>query len=122
MTCMCNSCPYLHKTTALTATGVLTVTNATNVGNFDKFCLVLTINPDSVITGVPVEYTVTVNGTAVPLLDIWGYPITSDKLCTRRRYKGRYVTTADGSHVTLLGVYGVADDVSPTANKTDGDD
>lgn len=104
MACNCCSCPYLHKTTGLTAAGVLTVTNATNVGNFDKFCLVLTINPNSVVTGVPVAYTITVNGTAVPLVDIWGYPIMTDRLCTRKCYKGRYITTTAGAHVTLVNV------------------
>ena len=100
----CNCCANLHKTTALSAAGLLTVTNPTNIGNFDKFCLVLTICPDSVITGVPVAYTVTINGTAVPIIDKWGYPITSDRLRTRTLYKGRYVTVAGASHVTLLNV------------------
>lgn len=97
--CTCN-CPFKHTTTALSATGVLTVTNATNVGNFERFCLVLTICPDSVITGAPVDYTVTINGTAVPIWDRWGYPITTDRLCTRTCYRGRYVESAT-PHVTL---------------------
>lgn len=102
MVCSCN-CPFLHKTTALSAAGLLTVTNDTNVGNFDKFCLVLTISPDAVITTAPVEYTVTINGAAVPILDRWGYPITTDRLCTRKLYKGRYVESAT-PHVTLMNV------------------
>ena len=97
----CNCCPYKHVTTALSATGLLTVTNADNVGNFEKFCLVLTINPDTVITGAPVDYTVTVNGTAVPILDRWGYPITTDRLCTRKCYVGRYIESAT-PHITLM--------------------
>lgn len=107
----CNCCANLHKTTGLTAAGLLTVTNPNNVGNFDKFCLVLTICPDSVITGVPVAYTVTINGTAVPIIDKWGYPITSDRLSTRTLYKGRYVTVGTTSHVTLLNV---CDDIPTT--------
>lgn len=95
------TCNNIHKTTALSATGLLTVTNATNVGNFDKFCLILTINPDSVIVGVPVDYTITINGTAVPIWDRWGYPITSDRLCTRKCYVGRYIESAT-PHLTLL--------------------
>lgn len=103
MTCNCN-CPYIHKTTAISATGLLTVTNATNVGNFDPFCLIMTINPDSVITGAPVEVTVTINGAAVPVLDIWGYPITTDKLgVTRTKYKGRYIDS-ETPHITLTNV------------------
>lgn len=100
----CNSCANLHKTTALSTTGLLTVTNDTNVGNFDKFCLVLTICPNSVITATPVAYTVTVNGAAVPIIDRWGYPITTDRLKTRTLYKGRFVTVGAASHVTLLNV------------------
>lgn len=100
----CNSCANLHKTTALSTAGLLTVTNATNVGNFDKFCLVLTICPNSVITTTPVAYTVTINGTAVPIIDRWGYPITTDRLKTRTLYKGRFITVGAASHVTLLNV------------------
>lgn len=102
MACNCN-CPYKHLTTALSTAGLLTVTNADNVGNFDKFCLVLTINPDSVITTAPVDYTITINGTAIPILDRWGYPITSDRLCTRKCYVGRYIDSAT-PHLTLMNV------------------
>lgn len=102
MRCNCN-CPFKHTTTALTAAGLLTVTNDTNVGNFDQFCLVLTINPDSVITGAPVDYTVTINGAAVPIWDNWGYPITSDRLCVNKCYRGRFIESAT-PHVTLTNV------------------
>ena len=118
----CNCCNNLHKTTALSAAGLLTVTNPNNIGNFDRFCLVLTICPDSVITSTPVAYTVTINGTAVPLIDKWGYPITTDRLRTRTLYKGRYITVGDDSHVTLINV---ADDIPTTvaaaATETEGD-
>lgn len=102
MNCNCN-CPFKHTTTALTAAGLLTVTNPNNVGNYDPFCLILTINPDSVITGAPVNYTVTINGAAVPIWDKWGYPITSDVLNTRKCYRGRYIESAT-PHVTLINV------------------
>lgn len=100
----CNCCANLHKTTALSTAGLLTVTNPNNVGNFDRFCLVLTICPNSVITATPVAYTVTINGANVPIVDKWGYPITTDRLRTRTVYKGRYITVGDESHVTLLNV------------------
>lgn len=96
----CN-CPYVHTTTALSTAGLLTATNATNVGNFECFKLILTINPDSVITTAPVDYTITINGTAVPIWDKWGYPITTDRLRTRTCYKGRYVESAT-PHLTLM--------------------
>lgn len=111
----CNCCEHIHKTTGLSTAGLLTVTNSTNVGNFDPFCLVLTINPNSVITGVPVDYTVTVNGTAIPIVDKWGYPITSDRLKTRTLYRGRYVITTAGAHITLLNV---CDDEAAIASAT----
>lgn len=100
----CNCCNNLHKTTALSAAGLMTVTNPNNVGNFDKFCLVLTICPNTVVTGTPVPYTVTVNGTNIPVVDRWGYPIQTDRLRTRTLYKGRYITVAGNSHITLLNV------------------
>ena len=100
----CNCCPYMHKTTAISATGTLTVTNPNNVGNFDRFCLCFTINPSSVITTAPVALSVTLNGAEVPIIDEWGYPVTSDRVTTRKKYVGRYITTDGDSHVTLLNV------------------
>ena len=97
---MCN-CPYKHTTTALSDAGLLTVTNSDNVGDGERFCLILTICPNSVITTAPVNYTVTINGAAVPIWDRWGYPITTDRLCTRTCYKGRYIESAT-PHVTLM--------------------
>ena len=96
-------CKFLHTTTALSTAGLLTVSDDSNIGNFERFCLILTINPDDVITTAPVAYTVTINGSAVPIWDIWGYPITTDRLMTRCPYKGRYVggTTP---HITLRNV------------------
>lgn len=99
----CNCCPYMHKTTAISATGTLTVTNANNVGNFDRFCLCFTINPSNVITTAPVALSVTLNGAEVPIIDEWGFPVNSDKVCTRKRYYGRYIESTT-PHVTLLNV------------------
>ena len=118
MVCNCN-CANKHVSTALTAAGVLTVTNDSNVGNFDKFCLILTINPNSIITTAPVDYTVTINGTAVPIWDKWGYPITTDRLCTRKCYVGRYVESAT-PHVTLINACSNEAVVTTTANTTNG--
>lgn len=103
MTCNCN-CPYVHKTSSLSAAGLLIVTNSTNVGNFDPFCLIMTIDPDGVITGAPQPVTISINGNDVPVLDIWGYPITTDVLGTcRTKYKGRYIESAT-PHITLTNV------------------
>lgn len=114
----CNCCNALHKTTALSTAGLLTVTNPNNVGNFDPFCLVLTICPNSVITGIPVAYTVTVNGTAIPIVDIWGYPVMTDRLRTRRVYKGRYIVNSTGAHITLMNVPCGESDVAQTIAST----
>lgn len=100
----CNNCQYFHRTTALSTTGALTVTNPNNVGNFDKFCMCMSINPDTVITGAPVALTITLNGADVPVIDEWGYPVTTDRIRPRRVYKGRFITVAGNSHVTFLNV------------------
>lgn len=115
MACNCNNCPFRHVSTALSTAGLLTVTNDSNVGNFDKFCLVLTINPNSIITAAPVSYTVTINGSNVPILDRWGYPITTDRLRTRKCYVGRYVES-DTPHVTLINACSNEASVTTTAN------
>lgn len=110
----CNCCDNLHKTTGLTAAGILSVTNSNNIGNFDTFCLLLTINPDSIITTAPVAYTVTVNDSNVPLVDVWGYPVMSDRLRTRKIYHGRYIVIGSTPHVTLTDVPCGATDVAAT--------
>lgn len=101
MTCCCNI-TNAHKVTGLTAAGVLTITNSTNVANLDPFFLLLMINPNTVITGAPVDYTITVNGTAVPLLNRYGLPISTDRLRTRRWYEGRYIVPTTGAPYVIL--------------------
>lgn len=111
----CN-CDNLHRATALSTAGLLTVTNPNNVANFDNFNLVLCLNPNNVITGAPVAYTVTVNGVAVPILDIWGFPIRTDRLCPRKLYRGKYITgTGITAHVTLVNVCCTAADALAAA-------
>lgn len=101
---VCN-CSKFHRATNLTTDGLLTVTNPNNISTFDEFDLILCLNPNNVITGVPVPYTVTVNGTAIPVLDIWGYPIRTDRLCPRKLYHGRYIAgTGITTHITLTNV------------------
>lgn len=100
---MRDSCP--HRVTALTqgsSSVGMTVTNSTNISNLDCFNLVLCVNPDTVVTGEPMPYTLTINGTPnVPLLNKYTYPIYSDKLCTRKLYHGAYVNNGTTSHVIL---------------------
>ena len=114
----CNCCANLHKSTGLTAAGILSVTNSNNIGNFDPFCLLLTINPDSIITTAPVAYTVTVNDANVPLVDMWGYPVMTDRLRTRKIYHGRYIVIGTTPHITLTNVACGATDVAATITAT----
>lgn len=116
----CNCCANLHKSTGLTAAGILSVTNSNNIGNFDPFCLLLTINPDSIITTAPVAYTVTVNDANVPLVDMWGYPVMTDRLRTRKVYHGRYIVIGSTPHITLTNVACGAADVAATITATTG--
>lgn len=118
----CNCCPYMHKTTAISATGTITVTNDSNIGNFDRFCLCFTISPSSVITTAPVALSVQVNGSEVPLIDEWGYPVMSDKVTTRKRYFGRFITVSGASHITLENVPCVtqAGSVTAVTNTSEG--
>ena len=98
MTCNCN----LHRATNLTTAGVLTVTNSNNIANLMPFDLVLCLNPNNVITGAPVNYTITVNGVAVPLLNRVALPISTDHLMPRKRYKGYYIIPTSGDPYVIL--------------------
>ena len=98
MTCNCN----LHRATNLTTAGVLTVTNSNNIANLMPFDLVLCLNPNNVITGAPVNYTITVNGVAVPLLNRVALPISTDHLMPRKRYHGYYIVPTSGDPYVIL--------------------
>lgn len=100
----CNCRPYFHKVTALTAGDAsveMTITNPTNISSLDYFELVLCVNPDTVVTGDPLPYTVNVNGTAVPLLNKYSLPINTNRLCPRKRYIGSYVESGGAGYVIL---------------------
>lgn len=93
-----------HKSTALTVTGdnlVMTVTNSTNISSLDDFELVMCQKPSSVITGEPLVMQITINGTAVPLLNKYSLPIYSNRLCPRKKYYGSFVTSGTSSYVIL---------------------
>lgn len=96
----CN--PNLHKSVSLDATGLLTVTNPTNIANLMPFDLVLCTNPDPIITGAPVNYTITINGATAELKNRFGLPISTDHLRTRRVYHGRYIVPTTGTPYVIL--------------------
>lgn len=100
MNCRCN--PNFHVATSLTTAGLLTVTNSTNIANLDPFVFVLAVNPNNIITGAPVDYTMTINGATVNLLNRYGQPISTDRLLPRRRYLGRYIVPATGTPYVIL--------------------
>lgn len=107
MNCNCN--PNFHKVTNLTSVGtdtqtgvLMTITNDTNIASLDYFELVLCVNPSSVVTGAPVPYTVTVNGTAVAVNNKYGLPIYTNRLHTRKRYYGSYVVPETGTPYVIL--------------------
>lgn len=118
-------CNILHRGTSLTTDGVLTVTNPNNISNFDNFNLVICLNPNNIITAEPVPYQITINGTAVPVLDIWGYPIKTDRLCPRKVYRGKYISgTGITTHITLANVCSTIADALSSASaavETTGD-
>lgn len=97
----CN-CENLHRATNLTTGGLLTVTNSNNIANLMPFDLVLCLNPNAVILGAPVNYTITVNGADVALLNRVALPISTDHLCPRKRYKGRYIVPETGDPYVIL--------------------
>lgn len=103
MTCNCN--PNFHKVTSLTASTTavnMTATNNTNISSLDYFEMILCVDPRSVVTGAPLPYTITVNGTAVDLKNKYGLPIFTNRLHTRKRYYGSYVVPSTGTPYVIL--------------------
>ena len=86
----------------MTTAGLLTVTNSNNIANLTPFDLVLCLNPSSVITGAPVNMTITINGTVATLLNRIALPISTDHLRSRTRYKGVYVIPTSGDPYVIL--------------------
>lgn len=97
----CN-CEFLHRATNLTTGGLLTVSNSNNIANLTPFNLVICLNPNAVILGAPVNYTITVNGTDVALLNRFGLPISTDHLQSRKMYRGYYIVPATGDPYVIL--------------------
>lgn len=101
--------PNFHVVTTLTPDPaetptalVMTITNPGNISNLQPFELVLARNPYSVITGDPVPFQVTVNGTPVSLLNKYSLPIYSNRLNMRKRYFGAYVVPEEGDPYVIL--------------------
>lgn len=108
--CNCNTNPYFHKTTALQSVEEsggnayvrMTVTNSTNIDSLDYFELVLTINPNTVVTGAPVPFQINVNGVDVALKNRYSRPINTNRLNVRKRYYGAYVAPVGEDPYVIL--------------------
>lgn len=99
------TCNTFHKSTALTVTGgnlVMTVTNSTNISNLDDFELVMCQKPSNVVTTAPIPMQITINGTAVSLLNRYSLPIYSNRLSPRKKYYGAYVVPTTGDPFVIL--------------------
>ena len=102
---MTNCCNTFHKSTALAVTDenlVITVTNSTNISDLEDFELVLCQKPSTVVTTAPIPVQITINGTAVSLLNKYSLPIYSNRLCVRRKYCGSYVVPTTGDPYVIL--------------------
>ncbi len=102
---MCNNiCKFDHylENVAATATNVvLTVSNDTNISSLEPFNIITGCRRISdVVTGAPLPVQVTVNGTAVALLNRYSLPILSNRV--PKRSKGTYVVPATGDPYVIL--------------------
>lgn len=109
-----------HLATALTAEGLLTVTEPNNIASGDRFVLALGLNPNTIITGAPVNYTVTINGTAVQIKNRFAARVSSDKLVPRVPYRGYYFVPVDGEdpYIVIDTYSGVCDSQSSAVPAT----
>lgn len=100
----CN--PHFHKVTSLTASETavnMTVTNNTNISDLECMEIVLCVCPNTVVTGAPLPYTMTINGVEVPVYNRYSLPLRTNRMQTRKVYHGAYVSTgADSGYVILF--------------------
>lgn len=99
------SCSNFHRVSGLAAgeaNVTMTITNGTNISSLDSFELLLCVNPNTVVTGDPLPYLITVNGTAVPLYNKYSLPIYTDRLKMRKRYYGAYVAPEGDDPYVIL--------------------
>lgn len=97
----CNS-NIFHRVTLVTVTdtGVtLTVTDSTNIGNFERFNLICKKPVSSLVATEPVPVFISVNGTAVAVKDAFGLPLMSNVVPFGLTF-GRYVVETSGDTTT----------------------
>ncbi len=105
---MCN-CNNTHRVVTVTNSGTaieLVVTDATNIGDMERFNLAVYKPISALVTGAPLPVTITLNGVAgIPVKNKFGLPLMSNlvpwgKTCGRFIQDGD-TTTADASYVIL---------------------
>jgi hypothetical protein len=108
MVCNCR-CNINHKVETVTNTGTaldLQLTNTANIGDLERFNLVVYRAISTAVTGDPLPITTTINGVAgVPIKNSLGQPLLSNVVPYGKTY-GRFVmggdtTTAADSYVIL---------------------
>lgn len=100
--CRCNkTCHKLENVTVTDTNVILTVTNSNNISSLDCFNFSTGCKCVSdVVTGSPLPVQITVNGTAVALLNKYSLPILSNRVPERSR--GAYVVPATGDPYVIL--------------------
>lgn len=100
---MCNCTKICVETVTATATNVvLTATNSTNISSLEclNFGVPCNKNISDSVTTEPLPVQITINGTAVALLNKYSLPILSNRV--PRRAKGAYVVPATGTPFVIL--------------------
>jgi hypothetical protein len=96
-------CSHVVETITATATNlVLTVSESTNISNYEPFNFYFPKFRDiqSVVTGDPLPVQINVNGVAVDVLNRFGEPLQSNRV--PRRSKGTYIIPETGAPYVIL--------------------
>ena len=96
---------YCHRVETITATAtnvVLTVTDSTNISEYEQFDFYFpnfrTIR--SVVTGDPLPVQINVNGVDINVLNRFAEPLQSNRV--PRRSQGTYIVPATGAPYVIL--------------------
>jgi hypothetical protein len=96
----CINCKNFHKSSSVTVTDTNVVItfndNPTDIANEQRFCF--SVCQDVPAAGNALAVQLTVNGTAIPLLDKYGNPVPGSGITKGCYYKG-YYGTGDTAHV-----------------------
>ena len=92
------ACKYLHvvnsiDTTTTANTVILNFSVAATAVNQDRFCMKIPCCMSIPTSASTYAVQVTVNGSAIPLWDKYGNPLTASELSSKRIYKGYYGST-----------------------------